>query len=131
MKAAFEEFEALQKKRLTELLRNMLSGELELYLDYLKDQAKKIPPEDDTEGNIFVSLKKQRNKYVILPVRRLRPSHQMTLIIYYDELEKIINQAIEDIRNGEADGALMWTVEETIYNFAEAYLKLKKEEAEP
>ena len=45
----------------------------------------------------------------------------------YDEFEKIINQAIEAIRNGEADYALMWTVEELAYNFAEAYHKLKEE----
>ena len=48
----------------------------------------------------------------------------------YDEFEKIINLAIEDIRNGEADYALMWTVEELAYNFAEVYLKLKEQGAQ-
>jgi len=127
----FEGFDELLERRLTEFLRNNLTEGLEGYLKWMKKRADQIPLENQTDKTLCVCFLKGKKGYNIYPWLRIALPNNFDIVLLYDEFERIVNAAIDDVRNGRADLSLRLGVERLVYELAESYIKLKEGGAEP
>ncbi|MGD0331083.1 MAG: hypothetical protein ABSB40_11700 [Nitrososphaeria archaeon] len=127
----FEGFDELLERRLTELLRNDLTEGLEGYLRWMKKRADNISLANETDKNMCVCFIKGKKGYNIYPIHRIALPNNFDIVLLYDEFERIVNAAIDDVQNGRADHSLRLSVEKLVYDLAESDINQWVGGAEP